>query len=104
MGEEWRLPNSYASRYARAWSDRVDRKGNAAEEPIVCGEPIARQPEYDALHAFDAENNVEPTQTIARRLVDHYFGIALVDAISNAIEDARDLGERRVQFIPKRRP
>ena len=67
---------------------------------------IAPQPEYDALYAFDAENNVEPARTIAERIVKKYgCGLThpLVDDISHAIEDAMDLGVRRGPLIPPQR-
>lgn len=69
------------------------------------GFKIHPQPEYDALNAFDAENHVEPTRVIAERIVEGYGLIPLVaqsmvDEISGAIEDARDLGVRRGPLIP----
>jgi hypothetical protein len=69
----------------------------------VTGIKITPQPEYDALYAFDAENNVEPFRTIAERIGLSY-GFAeqhpLVDVIAAAIEDAHDLGVRRGPLIP----
>ncbi len=64
---------------------------------------IQRQPEYDALDKFDAENNVEPARVIAYRIASKY-GLSergrLVDEISHAIEDALDLGQRRAAHLP----
>ena len=61
-------------------------------------EQVIATPESEAAHAFDAANNVEPCRTIAARIVGRY-GFAefhpLVDTISHAIEDARDLGKKR---------
>ena len=65
---------------------------------------IIPQPEYDALHAFDAENNVEPFRTIAERIARKYGAgetHSLVDDIAQAIEDAYNLGERRGPLVPK---
>ena len=63
---------------------------------------IHPQPEYDALYAFDAENNVQPT-VIAERIAARY-GFhdkhPIVDDIHYAIEDALDLGQRRGKLIP----
>jgi hypothetical protein len=69
---------------------------------------ISHQPEYDALNAFDAENDVQPARRIAESIVslhcsDPLVIEPLVDAVSHAIEDARDLGERRSQFVPPSR-
>jgi len=67
------------------------------------GIKITPQPEYDALNAFDAENNVEPARTIAERIAEKYeirWASRLVDDIACAIEDARDLGVRRGPLIP----
>ena len=67
-------------------------------------ERIARQPEYDALNAFDGENNVKPFRTIAERIGEKYgfdWRHSLVDDISNAIEDAYNLGERRGPLVPR---
>jgi len=64
---------------------------------------ITPQPEYDALNAFDAENNVEPFRTIAERIGWRYGAgktHSLVDAIASAIEDAYNLGVRRGPLIP----
>lgn len=66
---------------------------------------ISHQPEWDALHAFDAANNVEPARTIAERIAKRFYVGApspLVDAIAHAIEDAHDLGVRRGPLIPPR--
>lgn len=66
---------------------------------------IAPAPEWDAVNAFDQENNVEPFITIAMRIVERYrvhLGAnALVDDISHALEDAYNLGERRGPLIPR---
>lgn len=67
---------------------------------------IMHQPEWDALHAFDAENNVEPARTIAERIALKYGAgnkHSLVDDIAHAIEDAMNIGERRGPLIPKPR-
>lgn len=67
---------------------------------------ITRQPEYDALNAFDAENNVEPFRTTAERIAWQYGykepAHPMVDAISAALEDAYNLGERRGPLVPRR--
>ncbi len=66
---------------------------------------IHPQPEYDALYAFDAENNVEPASVIAERIAAKYgFGEthSMVDDIHYAIEDALELGQRRGQLIPEK--
>lgn len=70
------------------------------------GTKITPQPEYAALNAFDAENNVEPFRTIAERIVDGYginshVGPLMVDEISIALEDAYDLGVRRGPLDPR---
>ena len=57
-------------------------------------------PEWDALNAFDAENNVEPTRVVACRIACKYAHSAtengqLIDEISHAIEDAMEIGARR---------
>jgi hypothetical protein len=65
---------------------------------------ITRQPEWDALHKFDADNNVEPSRTIAERIGERFQFVAIhpiIDAISHAIEDAMRLGERRAEFLPQ---
>lgn len=59
---------------------------------------IVSTPEWDALHAFDHENNVEPFRVIAQRIAIKYGYDEMhyiVDDISSAIEDAYNLGERR---------
>lgn len=64
---------------------------------------ISHQPEWDALHKFDADNNVEPARVIAYRIASKYGHSAtgrLVDEISGAIEDAMELGQRRGLLIP----
>jgi hypothetical protein len=64
---------------------------------------ITPQPEYDALYAFDAENNLEPSSVIAERIAaKHGFHDKhpIVDDIHYAIEDALDLGQRRGKLIP----
>lgn len=66
------------------------------------GFKITTTPEWDAVHAFDAENNVEPFRTIAERIAWKYGADrrhSLVDDISNAIEDAYNLGERRGPLV-----
>lgn len=69
----------------------------------MAGIKITPQPEYDALHAFDAENNVEPFRTIAERIGLSY-GFAeqhpLVDVIAAAIEDGYNLGVKRGPLVP----
>jgi hypothetical protein len=64
---------------------------------------IASSPEWDAVHAFDTENNVLPFRSIAERIA-WRFGYKepthpMVDAISSALEDAYNLGERRGPLI-----
>jgi hypothetical protein len=64
---------------------------------------IVHHPEYDALHKFDVENNVEPARQIARRIAMKYDcgrNHPIVDDIAFAIEDAMDIGERRGKFLP----
>lgn len=59
---------------------------------------ITSTPEWDALHAFDVENDVEPARTIAERIASKYGADkrhSVVDDISHAIEDAREIGTRR---------
>ena len=66
---------------------------------------ITPQPEYDALNAFDAENNVEPARTIAERIAwrfDFRPDHMIVDDISHAIEDAVELGQRRAAYLSRR--
>ena len=66
---------------------------------------ITPQPEYDALHAFDAEHGVEPFRTTAERILGKYFEVnavtLIVDDFANALEDAYNLGERRGPLVPK---
>lgn len=63
---------------------------------------IASTPAWDAVHEFDAQNNVEPFRTIAERIA---YGAGcsknhpLVDEISAALEDAYNLGERRGPLV-----
>jgi hypothetical protein len=65
---------------------------------------ITPNPEYDALHAFDAENNFGPIRETAERITSKY-GIdwrhPIVDEISHALEDMLDLGQRRAAYLPK---
>lgn len=69
---------------------------------------IAPQPEYDALHAFDAENNgARPAREIARLIAmkhDCSRNHPIVDDIAHAIEDAIELGQRRGRLIPTAQP
>lgn len=64
---------------------------------------ITPQPEYDALYAFDAENNIEPASVVAERIAAKY-GFAdthpIVDDIHYAIEDAMEMGQKRGRLIP----
>jgi hypothetical protein len=59
---------------------------------------IAPTVEQEALYRFDAENKVEPQRVIAERVAAIY-GLGkthpIVDDISHAIEDAREVFERR---------
>jgi hypothetical protein len=62
---------------------------------------VTLTPADEALFKFDAENNVEPARTIAERLAlkwSTYLRPEMVDDIACAIEDARNLGERRGIF------
>jgi hypothetical protein len=71
------------------------------------GTKITPQPEYDALNAFDAENNAEPARTIAERIGLKYAAgrtHPLVDDISHAIEDAIEWGQRRAAHLPAGMP
>lgn len=64
---------------------------------------ITPQPEWDAIHQFDADNNVEPARTIAERIAWKYGAgktHSMVDDIAHAIEDAMELGQRRGLLIP----
>jgi hypothetical protein len=67
------------------------------------GTKITPQPEYDALHAFDAENNIEPASVVAERIAARY-GFhdrhPIVDDIHYALEDAWEIGQRRGKLIP----
>jgi hypothetical protein len=59
---------------------------------------IVETPDDKARHTFDAANNVEPCRIIAERIAAKYGAgptHSMVDAISHAIEDARELGEKR---------
>lgn len=61
-------------------------------------------PEYEFLYAFDAAHAVEPDRVIAERIAaSHGAGEfhPIVDDITHAIEDARNLGERRGKFTPR---
>lgn len=62
---------------------------------------IHTSPEYEALHRFDAEHNVEPCRTIAERIAKKWDCMSvhpIVDDIAHAIEDAREIGEKRGPF------
>jgi hypothetical protein len=58
----------------------------------------------EALFAFDAEHKVEPARTIAKRIAAKY-GVgpthSLVDEISQAIEDAWAIGEKRAAHLAR---
>jgi len=72
--------------------------GNNWTENQMDDNRITSTPAWDALNAFDAENNVEPARTIAQRIAWKYAAgpnHPLVDDISAAIEDAMNLGGRR---------
>jgi len=59
---------------------------------------IVSTPEWDALHAFDVANNIEPARRIARRIAMKYDCSQthpIVDDIAHAIEDALTIGARR---------
>lgn len=59
---------------------------------------IVSTPAWDALHAFDVQNGVEPFRTTAERIAaahDFWTTHPIVDEISAALEDAYNLGERR---------
>lgn len=78
--------------------ERLFGKPSGSCTCVIDGTPVFTTSEWDALHEFDAVNGVEPTRTIARRIVaahgiDHNHPI--VDEISHAIEDAYALGARR---------
>lgn len=57
-------------------------------------------PEWDAINQFDAANNMMPWQEIARGLCGQmldpgcHLGVA-IDLISDALENAYELGKRR---------
>lgn len=72
----------------------------------MTGNKITPRPEYDALNAFDAEHNVEPTRTIAERIAWKYGAgptHSMVDDIAHALEDAHELGVKRGPLIPPTR-
>lgn len=78
-------------------SSRVAENSNAKS-----GIPITHQPEYDALNTFDAENNVEPTLTIARRIAQKYDmgrNLELIEDIHYALQDVQDVSERRGRVL-----
>jgi hypothetical protein len=57
-----------------------------------------------ALFAFDAEHKVEPARTIAKRIAAKYGAgptHSLVDEISQAIENAWDIGEKRAAYLAR---
>lgn len=65
-------------------------------------EKIVTTPEFEARHAFDVEHNVEPCRTIAIRIAGEHgahWTHPLVDDIAHAIEDARELGEKRAMAL-----
>jgi hypothetical protein len=65
---------------------------------------IIPQPEYDALYAFDQENNIEPASVIAERVAakhGYHDKHPIVDDIHYAIEDALELGQKRGRLIPQ---
>lgn len=72
------------------------------EDSITVSKKITSTPAWDAVHAFDAENSVEPFRAIAERIA-YGAGCAknhqLVDDISGALEDAYSLGERRGPLV-----
>jgi hypothetical protein len=56
----------------------------------------------EALFKFDSENNIEPFRTVAERIAKRYdiaLYSPLVDAISNALEDAHDIGVKRAPYL-----
>lgn len=66
------------------------------------GFAIAHQPEYDALYAFDAENKVEPTLTIARRIAQKFDmgrNLEMVDEILYALNVVQEVSERRGKIV-----
>lgn len=68
---------------------------------------ITSTPADEALFKFDAENNVEPTRTVAERICKRH-GIgpwhSIVDEISHALEDAHDIGVKRSPYLAARSP
>jgi phage gpG-like protein len=88
----------------RPFTNIGDDYMQAMMEQINQDNKITPQPEYDALHAFDTENNVEPPSTVAERIAARY-GFhdkhPIVDDIHYAIEDALELGQRRGRLIPR---
>lgn len=63
---------------------------------------ITATPADEALFKFDAENNVEPTRTVAERIAErHGLGLwhSLIDDISHALEDAHDIGVKRAPYL-----
>ncbi len=62
------------------------------------------QPEYEALMAFDAENNVEPSLVIAQRIAiknGYDRNQDLIDDINHAVDYAMQLGQRRAKYLPQ---
>lgn len=67
------------------------------------GKPIAHGPTPEQM--FDCENNVEPDRTIAERIAGAYDIMdthPIVDLISHAIEDAREIGAKKADFVAGR--
>jgi hypothetical protein len=66
---------------------------------------VVFDPEYERLHQFDAENNLQPSRAVAKDIAAKY-GIdemhPIVDDIAHAVEDALDLGQRRADYLPRR--
>lgn len=57
---------------------------------------VVTTPEYEALHAFDARYGTQPPRLIAEGIVRAARNTDdLVDLISHAIEDGRELGVLR---------
>ena len=72
----------------------------------MTGNKIISTPADEALWAFDQANNVEPARTIAERIAwrfDFRPDHMIVDDISEAIEDAVELGQRRAAYLPKKK-
>lgn len=70
----------------------------------MSGDIILHTPAFEALHAFDAENNVEPTRAVAQRIAAKYsadINHPIVDDIQSALEDAYNLGERRGPYVAR---